>query len=458
MKKIILVSIDSLRADCVGGPCLSEELSAPSGHVNALLAGIAGRGAFFSHAITAAPYTSAAHAAYLTGKFPRRNGVVEVFNSALRAETLFSLAKRHGMTTALKTDFPLILGAELGFTKDVDHYLVEDDEAFLDRVKASDAFVGLAHFSGAHYPYGFHRLAFGAAEYRQEVAELERRHVQGDSSAVDTIDETFRSGEDRELLLRYKRIIQVLYQSGQYRELFHLYQRGLERFLRTRFVRWFERLREAAGSDALIVLFGDHGEQWDARSYGHHNSMHEGVLRVPIVLIGGGITPTTVPTRIRTVDVLPTLAELQGWNLAADADGISLLPILSGTERGHRSALAQACNCEPDDFSRCQQELLQQGVRRPLRHLLTGEACYEGEFKLVRYHNVYQQGTHAISRAPQIVQYRLSNGVPREVASTPRAAEMIQELDRYNSVATPNPTVAASDEVRRYLQENGYRV
>src|SRR5205823_13982363 len=57
---------------------------------------------YFPHTITAAPYTSAAHGSFLTGKWPLRHGVFELFNRKLRSATLFDHARRLGYRTALK--------------------------------------------------------------------------------------------------------------------------------------------------------------------------------------------------------------------------------------------------------------------------------------------------------------------------------------------------------------------
>ncbi len=311
---IVLISIDSLRADCFGAPQMPHwphdypSCRAPQAKI---LKALAARGTLFRNTITAAPYTSASHGAYLTGLWPPRNGLREVFKNALTAPDVFARLKTEGFRTCLKTDFPMILGDALGFTKYVDETLVEDDLGFLDNISSAGPVLGLCHFSGAHFPYGFHTLALSGDAYSEKVESLETSLSLNLDETPDRIDETWRYGDDRSLLIRYKRIIQYLYRKEDYSKLFALYLEGLDVFLETRLVPFITKLdRSLAGRDSLIVIFGDHGEHWSPDSYGHHNSMREGVLRVPMLFIRRGVgMDREVAARVRSVDLVPTVLD-----------------------------------------------------------------------------------------------------------------------------------------------------
>ena len=80
-------------------------------------------GTYYNNCFSAAPYTSASHAAYFTGLWPRHNGIYEFFNRKLIASTIFEHAKNQGYITIFQTDFPVILGKYLGFTTGIDHFL-----------------------------------------------------------------------------------------------------------------------------------------------------------------------------------------------------------------------------------------------------------------------------------------------------------------------------------------------
>jgi arylsulfatase A-like enzyme len=127
-----------------------------------------------------------------------------------------------------------------------------------------------------------------------------------------------------------------------------------------------ERLRpvlEAAGEDALVVVTGDHGEEypdseWErlvlragrqararlrparwwpaldrrlaARATGPGFALHEHLVRVPLVIAGPGVAAREIADQVRHVDLFPTLADLCGVDAPGGIDGRSLRPLLEG--------------------------------------------------------------------------------------------------------------------------------
>jgi arylsulfatase A-like enzyme len=466
-RTVVLVSLDTLRSDCVGAhpvklfPGDYPSLTPPR---TAVLDKLVAQGTYFLNCISAAPYTSASHAAYFTGRWPLKNGVYEIYNRSLRSRDIFQIGQAQGYRTVFKTDFPLVLGPHLGFTRGVDQYLIEDDEAFLEAMQSPEPKVAFAHFGGIHFPYGFHNLRFGGEAYREVVETLEARYPVQDFEFPDKIDETYRDDADRDMLLRYKRIVQYLYAHKLYTELFALYLQGIEFFLENRFAPFIERLTQSLeGRPYLLVIFGDHGEQWDADSYAHHNSLNEGILRVPLILNGTDIPAgKTFRQRVRTIDLFPTILEWMGIKRARGLDGESLWPLMSGERETQedRIAFAQAHNCEPDAFTKMQAHLLRTGRKGRLKHSLTKEAVYAGNYKYMRQHYAYQDGV--LGMLPQVREelYRIGEDLrPVRVHDKNRCRNMARLLDEYNLKRTANaPAAYAPDELRRYLQDFGYNV
>ncbi|HXM58655.1 MAG TPA: sulfatase-like hydrolase/transferase [Candidatus Dormibacteraeota bacterium] len=393
---IVLVSLDTLRSDGIAAnpaPLWPRKYAVTRPPRTPGLDALARSGAYFPHCITAAPYTSAAHGSILTGRWPVRHGAFEFFRGRVRAPTLFTRAARAGYTTVLKVDFPIILGPTLGFTNDVDHYLVEDDERFLELLAAAPRTLSCVHFGGLHIPYGFHSLRFGGEAYRAKVAELESALPRLDAIPVDRLVETYRDADDYELLVRYKRVVQHLYLEGAYDQLFALYLEGVERFLRDRFQPFLDRLvATMEGRRWLLVLFGDHGEEYDADSYGHYNTLAEGALRVPLVLWGADVPRGLHTSRVRTVDIAPTVVEMAGLaGGTGGMDGATLTPLLRGDAgAGDRTAFVQAYVPETARHVEYQRRLLERGTRpSSLRHYLLKEAVYEGGWKLTRQNYRY---------------------------------------------------------------------
>ena len=229
IEHIILISLDTLRADCINASPTAYDYLKKYSVVRRLhtaeLDAVLKKSLYFSNCISAAPYTSASHAAYFSGYWPRNNGVYEYFNRRLSKPTIFQYARRAGYSTIFQTDFPVILGSYLGLTKSVQHYYIENERAAFETLMRHKKGKTLSffHFGGIHYPYGFHNLKFGGKRYQNTVAQLERQYGISSTGALDDIlDESFRSRKDKQLLFRYKRIIEHLYSQKEFDQVYEL--------------------------------------------------------------------------------------------------------------------------------------------------------------------------------------------------------------------------------------------
>lgn len=460
---IILISIDTLRSD--GIACnpfrlwsheygLSYDLQTP------LLDELVGNGAFFANTITAAPYTSASHASLLTGLWPPNHGAYEFLGQPLIVPTLFTEAKRRGYRTILKTDFPVMLGNHLGFDRGVDQYFIEDDDSFVDAISKAGQSCSLLHFGSVHIPYGFHSTRFGGEEYLEKVKALEAEMGQAASAApADLLSETYRSSEDLELLLRYKRIIVAMYAERQYDKLFKLYLEGIEYFCQTRFEQVLNRLREAtAHSRTLFVLFGDHGEAYNDETYGHFNSIDEGVLRVPLLFWGDEIEAGLFTTRVRTIDLVPTLCDLLEWDVATAFDGSSLAEAVHGARLTEpRRAHSQVFVAQAQQAFNAQRQVCSGSETEQVQHVLYKEAIYDGPYKLSRRNYVAgSENRQPIPCSPEVrleqfdVDLRPHPIWDEEVLKSLRTA-----MDDYGR-NLPSSDLPIPVELRRHLENHGY--
>ncbi|MCX6816544.1 MAG: sulfatase-like hydrolase/transferase [Candidatus Beckwithbacteria bacterium] len=341
---IILVSIDTLRADCINAsPRARDYLQQHATKISLkteALDKILNSGLYYNNCFSAAPYTSASHAAYFTGQWPLHNGIYEFFNRRLIQPTIFEWAKKQGYTTIFQTDFPVILGRSLGFTNGIDHYFIEDEaKAFKTLIsnKANNT-LSFFHFGGVHYPYGFHILKFGGQDYINKVSSLEKKYRISNREwrkPNDILTETFRNKQDTELLLHYKYIIEKLYREHLYNDLFSLYLEGINYFMAHRFDRFINVVKNFVDNNqALLFIFSDHGEEWDADSEAHHNSISDNVLRVPLIVYGRQIAPRIEENLVRTIDLAPTIKALLPYqDKNQKLDGSKLDIFTSGKNR-----------------------------------------------------------------------------------------------------------------------------
>jgi len=468
-RHIVLVSIDTLRADCIkASPRAENYLVHYDLHTKletSALDDLLRSSVYFNNCYSAAPYTSAAHAAYFTGKWPLRNGVYEFFNKRLTAPTIFEIAKSFGYTTIFQTDFPVILGSALGFSKGVDHYYIEDETAALELLKSKvkEPTLSFFHFGGVHYPYGFHSLKFGGAAYINKVKLLEEQYLSpGDRAGQpeDILDETFRNKADMELLLRYKYVIQKLYAAGKYNELFELYLEGINFFLRSRFEPFISQLRKFVDDhNAILFVFADHGENWDARSEGHHNSLSDGVLRVPLMAYGSDISPRIDNHLVRTIDLAPTLISFLAKDIEKfDFDGIPLN--LNRAPTGSNAlayAISQVWTSKASKLQivNYQKALVEKSSSPPpLDTYLSGEVCRTIEQKLALYY--LEDGTL------DFVETASDSFIPSlaRIDADDKLIVLRQLLNNYNHLKNTNISapIAIEDRVRNELRNLGYRI
>ena len=138
---------------------------------------------------------------------------------------------------------------------------------------------------------------------------------------------------------------------------------------------WLGPVFEQVGDDALVVITGDHGEEYPdngwqqlkvrvsrkvrrglrpagwfpfldrklgARVVGHGFGLQEALVRVPLVIAGAGHPGTTMTDQVRHVDLLPTLGELLGLSVPSHIDGRSLVPLIEGKSLPEEPAYMEA--------------------------------------------------------------------------------------------------------------------
>ncbi len=459
-KHIILISIDTLRADCITAVETSDFIKkyGPKNFSTKSLNNIVKKGTFFTNCISAAPYTTASHAAYFTGCWPKNNGVYEFFNQKLKKPTIFEFAKNNQYRTIFQTDFPIILGETLGFTKDVDDYFIEDEISAFDKLKNSTKkTVSFFHFGGVHYPYGFHKLKFAGKDYIHKVESLEKElSVSSKDKLDDILVESYYNNKDRELLSRYKRIVDKLYREKKYNRLKNLYIEGIDYFMENRFNSFIKKIVDFTDSTgSLLVIFADHGEEWDDLSRGHANSISDTVLRVPLIFYGKGIPKGVInDSLVRTIDLLPTISNL--FNIETpQLDGVAM-KFTKEKKNTNNMAISQVWRLgDKDKIAKHQQMMINKEKVAPLQTLLEKESIY---FKNVAFKRIYnKEGTTISEKTYYNNGKQLINSVDTQ---NEELIIMKNLLEKYNSKGFRKVEAAISLPKRliKELRMQGYKI
>ena len=260
---ILLVTLDTTRADAIGPDAVGIETPA----FNALVP----RGTRFTQAYAAVPETLPSHVTMLTGVFPATHTVHEnarpiPATTEVAAERLrktgyrtaafvssFILARQFGLARGFDTyDDALPAGSvERGSRETTDAAL-----AYLSQ-KASQPLFLWVHYFDPHYPYTPpepYRSRFPGKPYLGEVAAMDAQ---------------------------LGRLIAAFEQS-------------------------------VIGPSGIIVV-GDHGEGLgDHGEALHGNLLYQSTMRVPLVVIGPGVTPGVIDTPVSTRRVFHTLMDWAG--------------------------------------------------------------------------------------------------------------------------------------------------
>lgn len=469
-KKIILISVDTLRSDCIPfnpDKTYPQEYDVKVELKNSMFNELCQKGCFFNNAISAAPYTSSSHAAYFTGLWPKNNGLYDQFNSKLKSKNIFEIFKAVGYETIFKTDFPFVLGKYLNLIKGVDNYYIEDEKEALKKMSESDQSLSFFHFGQVHYPYGFHSLEFAGDDYRKKVKQLEEKYKINTESMnlEDMAVETFRSKEDLEYLYRYKKIVASLYGDKKDDDLFNLYLEGINYFHKNKFDGFLKKiLSMLEGENYLLVIFADHGEAWDDNTYGHHNSLDEGVIRVPIVFLANDIKSKIYKNRIRTVDLVPTLIELAELKTKSNYkfDGKSLVSIIyDNKEEKDRSAFSAVWVNESNEVLKNVKNLERQDKFKNDRNIsIKYSACYyENDFKYIENYKTFLNRSSKIvdNNNSELYNIKKLNHF-KMVKSRELEKKLSKKIKEHNSIREKKEDILMNDKLRGYFNLQGYNV
>lgn len=281
---VILVSIDTLRADRLG-TYGSPRPTSPN------LDRFAAHSVVFENAISQSAWTRPAHASMLTGLYPSEHGIVGMNGHrglAAELETLPAVLARHGYSTAAFTG-GANMSAHFGFDRGFESYLspgrrIEDSLPALGRFLSDvrEPFFVLLHGFDAHKPYKSEpvdRLALG----------LPVEPARGMTRAC-------RDGRGPEDLAPFL---------AEYDATVHRADRSFGRLL---------EMVAAAGvaERTVIVVTSDHGEEFleHGRCF-HIRSLYREVVHVPLIIHVPGVAARRIATPVpASAAIGPTIERL----------------------------------------------------------------------------------------------------------------------------------------------------
>jgi arylsulfatase A-like enzyme len=315
---VILISIDTLRAASVG----AYGSAAPT---TPTLDALAADGVLFENAFSTAAFTLPGHMSMFSGLWVRTHRAINFFSMLpLARRTLPELLQSAGFALGASTSGAWIIPG-LGFRRGFDLYHERGPTpheelsvpvpyacftrglAWLRQNRDRPTFL-FVHSYQAHAPYlappPYDRL-FGEA--LPDAPDAER------------------------LRQRYERAIR--YADDQLRA----FLEGLDAL----------GLRDST----LVIVTADHGEAFGEHGmFQHTHDVHDEIARVPLVmrLPGVAVPGRRVTEPVSIADIAPTVLDVLGLPAIPEADGESLLPLLTGAaDRLPRDAVFTEAESEP---------------------------------------------------------------------------------------------------------------
>lgn len=352
LPNVLLVVVDALRADVIGAYG-NERVQTP------VMDRLAENGVVFENAFAQAPYTWTSFGSILTGKYPRRHGLMKMKPGvSMRANTtlawhLKEAASKNGggnlqpedfasgtfMTGTLSQGSGLMRGFDVYFEALVGHELVDNQVPW--SVYRSDL-VLLKFKNKITQRFDSTLVVNTAADWLREnrgrrfaaMVHLYSTHTPYDPEPEfrDLYVDPNYDGPIKAFYAEHRYAIE----NGEYtptqadvEQIRNLYYGGVTQ-ADAAIGQVLDELKKAGDlENTLVVITSDHGESLgDDVLYGNplweHNWMFESNLRVPLIMSWpqGLAKNVMVPDIVETVDIVPTICDLMGLvdpGLAADS-------------------------------------------------------------------------------------------------------------------------------------------
>ena len=315
--KVLLISIDNLRYDCVS--YAQEKPHLKQFYVENLvdtptIDEIAENCSVFTNCFSTSSYTTAAHASLFTGLYPSRHGVRPFFYKKLNREsvTLAEIYKKNGYKTVLYSDV-IELFQPVGLTKGFDFVFAGDiKELFkhLSSYQKDEKVFCFVHLFDAHEPYIY------SQNYNENRYNDEYYSFMNKMSAVYKIpvvsNDPFALWNNFSGKVNYN--VQIMLPAYIY---------GINKFDKGRFRHIYNTLKDFGyfGEENIYSIFADHGEgriaQFDQPVFGHMGELFDEVIHIPFILHAPQLKKEFIGRLVSIADIFPALVSLSELNIGS---------------------------------------------------------------------------------------------------------------------------------------------
>ncbi len=315
---LVLVSIDTLRADRLGAYGYSRDTSP-------VIDAFAKDSVVFENTVAVTSWTIPSHMTMFSGLYPASHGVIRPQLRPGRDFTLLAeILKEKGYATFAYTG-GAFMSRGFGFSRGFDVYKSPENFKVKKRgletsIKRGAKLLGeqppeTPYFLFLH-TYDVHCPLRPPPEYESMFRSPGAKPVKGYLCGREMKQKNPGFGPAEALTV-----------SDRYD--------GSIRWVDNKIKSLFELLETRGDLDrTVVVITSDHGEEFFEHGIlGHERTIHRQVLKVPLIIRAPGFAPRRIESPVSQVDIFSTILDLLGMPVPEQNQGISLMPMMNGIRK-----------------------------------------------------------------------------------------------------------------------------
>jgi arylsulfatase A-like enzyme len=351
---IVLISIDSLRADHLG--CYGY-----SRNTSPVIDQLARTGILFPNTFSTSSWTLPAHVSMLTSLDMPTHGVIkDDLKMGDNVKTLAQVLKNNGYATAGFISSVFVHGI-YGFDRGFDTYEDLSSEPWIVKRNPDSPNVTEAIFSSVDdttSPRLTRRVAQWLRENKKKAPVFLFVHyfdVHFDYAPPQPYRDMFDPDYTGTVSARnffYNEDINPNMSRNDLDHVIALYD-GEIRFVDEHIGKLLDLLKEnCLDQNTILIITSDHGDEFFEHGHkGHQYTLYDEVLRIPLIIHWPGHLPEgkTATGMAGIIDIMPTVLDLAGINPPDTMMGTSLRTRIFGDDSGHSRSLLGELHCWDSD-------------------------------------------------------------------------------------------------------------
>lgn len=327
VKNVVLINIDSLRADYMGTYGSTKNLTP-------FLDSLFAKGVVFENAITPAYLTFQTDAAILSGLYPSQNNVRTWDTQINENLTLLpGILKTYNYRTLALVNPSM--WKYFGWNKQFDSYEVDptmrniiDEKNMVARqlTNVQSPFFFFWHIYDVHMPYVIPSIKLFPGTYDGPMIDS----TKGWNDVKQTKDSWFYFDASASAQAKKAIFASVKLTEKDRQYLKAAYETGIQH-VDDQLRLFFQSIQdEPMFKDTLFVISSEHGEDMNDHGYIFHRDIYDVNTHVPLVFINPSLKPQRIQEPVSSLDIMPTILRMLNIPIPEHREGIDLTPLFEG--------------------------------------------------------------------------------------------------------------------------------